>query len=312
MFPRRRKTKNKKQKTKNKKQKTKTKNKRRIRIIRGGIEKSKEHLALLYPHDQLANLHNELERINNLLTSRCSNLRLLFALPSEIQSEITSYSRISNSSEHIIGEEYILCLMKNGNCISSLELKKNFNGNLSTDAATKKSEQSKNYSTLLSAVLILLSSKINVKNIKSISINPISLYKYSKNFNIIVKNINFSEPYDDRVRITDTISHLITIHSNTLHKTILFDPKKGPYTEELQKETPENIEFVEAHNKTLRTDEKELSGFLCKNKFIGKPITLESIQDFMKNGSIVDFSVPIDSSNIAKAEAILQSGKLVC
>jgi hypothetical protein len=105
---------------------------------------------------------------------------------------------------------------------------------------------------------------------------------------------------------------LITIHSNTLHKTILFDPKKGPYTEELQKETPENIEFVEAHNKTLRTDEKELSGFLCKNKLIGKPITLESIQDFMKNGSIVDFSVPIDSSNIAKAEAILQSGKLVC
>jgi len=131
----------------------------------------------------LTKINENLNELNEKLKLKCSNLELkignYYDLPGDIES---IYSDI-----HGPGDELVLCLYLNDNCISNITLVYLDNNIMEINSKTREDYGGKKYNKLLRSVVVIIASliichKTKIKYIRSHALNPISSWLLISNF----------------------------------------------------------------------------------------------------------------------------------
>ena len=123
-----------------------------------------------------------LNDLNALLRKKCNNLELRVGMMTEMTGEIYAYSRKLKNS-------ILICLYYNNDCISSIQLMQDDDGNIELRSFTDRTYEGNKYNTLLRNILIVIGNTIMFKDkpiikVMSYATNPISAHLIMKNFNI--------------------------------------------------------------------------------------------------------------------------------
>ena len=158
---------------------------------KGKILVVKKYCKPYMSEEKLFRAKEKIKELNELLKLKCGNLSLNLDYVYKLQGTIATYTEPSDV------DTLVLCLYNNNNCISSIELNEDEEGNLQINSKTISEFEGKKYNKLLRGVVIIIASLIDgVQKIVSDAINPISAWLLISAYNAVIppdndENISF-------------------------------------------------------------------------------------------------------------------------
>ena len=133
----------------------------------------------------------KIKELNALLKVKCSNLSLNLDYIYKLTGTISTYTNPSDVNT------LVLCLYNNNNCVSSIELNEDEDGNIAIQTKTESTFGGKKYNKLLTGVAILIASLIDgVERVVSDAINPISAWILISSYNGVIPHNTNQSFYD--------------------------------------------------------------------------------------------------------------------
>ena len=131
--------------------------------------------------DKLFRAKETIKELNELLKLKCSNLSLNLDYVYKLKGTIAIYTEPADV------DTLILCLYNNNNCVSSIELGLDLDGNLHINSKTISEFEGKKYNKLLRGVVIIIASLIDgIQLLVSDAMNPISAWLLFTYYNAVI------------------------------------------------------------------------------------------------------------------------------
>lgn len=133
-----------------------------------------------------------IEQLNREIGRKCPGMYLQLDTMLNIRGDIHRYTNASRSITRSQSTTLLLCLNKNGNCVSSIELVTFPNQEyIIINSATLPEEQGNKYNKLLRTALMLIGRYIpGITQIYSAATNPISAWLLISNYDVVFEDNN--------------------------------------------------------------------------------------------------------------------------